>query len=68
VSAMIGTSHGRRAFSDVPRMLTVLLTRDEVMDLAALRARQAAEAEREGKHDIAERLFSRATALRETSR
>jgi hypothetical protein len=49
-------------------MRSVLLTADEVADLAALRMRQAREAECEGRHDTAQRLYARAVALREGAR
>jgi hypothetical protein len=67
-SAIIRTAHGPRCFNRAPPMRSVLLTADEVADLAALRMRQAREAECEGRHDTAQRLYARAVALREGAR
>ncbi|WP_284946723.1 hypothetical protein [Acidisoma cladoniae] len=67
MSATIGTSYGRRSLGMVP-MRSVYVTADELAGLACLVTRWAIEAEGEGRSDAADRLYSRAAALREGSR
>lgn len=64
----IRLSTGPRLIPCAPPPVRLTLTVGEVLDLALLIERRAAEADAEGVPDIAERLHWRAAALREAVR
>ena len=67
VPATLRTSFGPRQIG-LPQGRRVVLTIGELLDLAALRDRQAREAEAEGDFTRADRLAARSAALKESAR
>lgn len=67
VPATLRTSFGPRQIG-LPQGRRVVLTIGELLDLAALRDRQAREAKAEGDFTRADRLAARSAALKESAR